>query len=208
MKKSVVSLARCCAVATLLLGGAAVSEASPITLVDAATDSVELCLPGLSCGTTYGLSNWVANGSPVTGFEQWFTGSITSDPVGGPSWSGPLDTLSAPAISNLTPSTVTVAFYDALNLVGITIDYALANIGGTSHILETTTVNNDSGWYLRAGLSDGMAINESDLYVNHPGDRTIANVDYTPTPEPISMLLMGTGLLAVARNRWRHCTMA
>jgi hypothetical protein len=212
MKKSVVGLARCCAVAAVILGGAAVSEATPITLVDGGGDSVELCLPSSGCGTTYGLSNWVANGTPVTGFSQWFTGSLQSDPGGGPSWSGPLETLGAMSLSNLTSSTVTVAFYNALQGIGITIDYALANIGGTSHILETATVTNDSQWFLKASLTDGRDVNVSNEYIHtvwgESFNLAVANVDYTPTPEPFSMLLLGSGLVAVARSRMRRPSMA
>ena len=208
MKKTVNSLVRCCAAAAVLLGGASVSEAAPITLVNGAS-SVELCLPGLSCGAS-GLSNWIAEGTAVNGFEQWFTGFIVSDPLGSISWSGALDTLPLASVTH-TASTASVSFFDSLQKVGITIDYALVDLGGASHIQENFWAKSISNTDLYAGLSDGMNYNSGATYVHSLWDtmttRDLGSVDYTPNPEPISMVLLGTGLLAVARSRRRKTEM-
>ena len=204
MKTTVMNLARGCAVAAMLLGGAAVSEASSITLIDGAS-SVELCLPGGGCGSP-GLSSWIADGSAVTGFQQWFSGLIyesywPSNPV---SWSGALESLDgSPTVTHTAGSSTAKAEF-AGDGVGLTVNYELAAISGVSHILETIKLNNWDNGHLFASLTDGLSVNVEDYYIlPYQLNVTLATADYTPNPEPMSLLLMGTGLAAVARNRWR-----
>jgi hypothetical protein len=210
MKKTVTNVLRCCAVAAVLLGGATASEASTITLTNGAS-SVDLCLPGAFCGPL-GLSNWIADGGPVTWFSQWFTFSIESDPAGAISLGGPLEMLdSSPTITNQTASLVDVSFFNDLKKVGISIEFSLLEIAGVSHIHETATLDNKSSYYIDGGISDGMAMNggayiKAGSYIPQHGD--LAEVDYTPNPEPMTMVLLGTGLLAAARSRRRNNTIA
>ena len=203
MKNSVMNLARVCAAVAMLLGGAAVTEAAPFTLNNGAS-SVNLCFEGCG-GPGFGLSDWISDGTPVTGFQQWFFGTV--DDSGPPiNWAGTLDSLVLGTHSN-AGANANALYKDAGGNFGFELNYEL----GVSHILETIIFHNyTSTGYFFLSLTDGMNVNVDNYYSDqdHWKNFTIANVDYTPNPEPMSLLLMGTGLAAVARNRWRKTATA
>jgi hypothetical protein len=218
------SLVGCLAVSGLLLAGAAGAEASTITLIEG-DSTADLCLPESptvnSCGTT-GLSNWIVNGN-TSSFHQWFSIEVAASPAWGStsemSWSGSIDALSAPVVTHSTPSTASVS-YANWNLAhwpdaaeplgfGLKVDYALTGSGaGPSHLFETITLFNPTYYYYYVALTDGLGINVHNFYVYPYTDPILATADYTPNPEPVSMVLLGTGLLAVARARRRMGTIA
>jgi hypothetical protein len=225
MKKDILrGLVGCLAVTGLLLGSSARTEASTITLVEG-DSTADLCLPDSptvnTCAVT-GLSNWVVNGN-TSSFHQWFSVGASASPAWGStselSWSGTIDQLSAPTVVHSTPSTASVS-YANWNLgtwpdaaaplgFGLRVDYALTGSGsGPSHVVETVKLFNPTYYYLYAALTDGLGVNVHGFYVYPYSDVTLATADYTPNPEPMSMVLLGTGLLAVARARRRLTTLA
>jgi hypothetical protein len=212
------------AVTGLLFVGAARAEASTITLAEG-DSSVSLCLPTsptVNPCATKGLSNWVVNGVTHS-FSQWFSFATYADPAWGSTsvlaWSGAIDALSTPTVTQSTPSTASVSYMN-WNLgtwpdassplqVGLKVDYALTGSGsGPSHIKETVTLFNPTYYFLYNTLTDGLGVNVSHVFAGPYDSTVIATADYTPNPEPMSMILLGTGLLAVARARRRQATMA
>jgi hypothetical protein len=224
MKKTVSGWVKSFAVAGLILAAAATSEASTILLADGAS-SLDLCVPESptvnSCGTT-GLSNWVVNGSASL-FSQWFSIGIAADPAWGSTselaWSGPIDAISAPTVTQSSPSTASVSYVnwnmgtwpDAATplQIGLRVDYAFTGAGsGPSHVSETVTLFNPTYYFLFAALTDGIGVDVHNYYVHPYSEVTLATADYTPNPEPMSLILLGTGLLAVARARRRQTAIA
>jgi hypothetical protein len=224
-RKMVRGVVQCCAVTALFLGGAAVSEASTLTLTSG-DSSVELCVPESptvnSCAST-GLFNWVTNGV-TSPFQQWLSFNVTISPDWGHestivSWSGAIDELSIPTVTQPTASTASISYmnwnlgtwpYASSPLqAGIAVDYALTDpSGGPAHITETIKMVNPTYYYYYAGLSDGIGINVENLYVYPYSEVTLATADYTPNPEPMSMVLLGTGLLAVVSGKRRLTALA
>jgi hypothetical protein len=119
---------------------------------------------------------------------------------------GTIDSISAPTISNVTGSTASVAYTGPT--IGLRLDYALVGPGGpvSPRIAETLTLTNLTNWYMNVHVSDGLDLDEI-LYV-HPYDTLAFDTAYTANPEPVSMVLLGTGLLVAARARRRRPELA
>jgi hypothetical protein len=205
-KRILTGFVRCCAVTGLLFAGVTTSEAAPLTLTDNG-DSVELCVPGaMTCGTA-GLSNWILGGSPHT-FQQWFSYEAEADYSGPhpPATSGTIDTISAPTVTHLTPSTASVAYLGSL--FGLQVNYALTGPGApvSPRITEAITLTNLSYWFMNVHITDGLNVNEW-MYVAPYGTTTL-NAVYTANPEPMTIVLLGTGLAVAARARRRRSTLA
>jgi hypothetical protein len=124
-----------------LLGLAWQCPAQIITLVD--NNSVAQ----VNVGTQQGMFNWSVQNSPTTAVnqlhQQWFWYRVGSS---GPERS--IDTISAPVISGLTPSTLTATYYDSLQRFNISVRYSLQGgspLSGTANISEQIAINNMTG---------------------------------------------------------------
>jgi hypothetical protein len=89
---------------------------------------------------------------------------------------------------------LTATFYDGANPIG-TITQGVDGYDGASLFAGSTTTDEFTSVKLTSDSTDGF---QSD-----PGDFAIAAVRYTPVPEPSSLILAGTGMLAWA-GFWRR----
>ncbi len=101
----------------------------------------------INVGSQQGMFYWAVQNTPSSLqnqlHQQWFWYRVGA---AGPEHS--IDTLGAPVISGLTPSTLTTTYYDSLNRFNVAVTYTLqggAFASGTSDITEQVRINNTSG---------------------------------------------------------------
>ncbi|MCU0770387.1 MAG: hypothetical protein MUE94_01270 [Verrucomicrobia bacterium] len=116
------------------------SDAQIVTLTD------NNSIAQIDVGSPQGMFYWAVLSQPGLYqnqlHQQWFWYRVGSDPERS------IDTISAPVISGLTPSTLTTTYYDSLNRFNIGVTYTLmggSSTSGTADIAEQIEINNTSG---------------------------------------------------------------
>ncbi len=153
------------AVAAICVGLFCQSQAQIVTLTD------NNSIAQINVGTAQGMFYWAVLNQPNQFqnqlHQQWFWYR-----VGSSSQERSIDTISAPVISGLTPSTVTTTYYDSFNRFNLGVTYSLLGGGptsGTADITEQIAINNTSG-----GILDFHFFQYSDFDIGGtPGGDTV-----------------------------------